>query len=88
MIAIQEANANLSASWKGRDMYRIAQGGKRGHRVIELWISDVVVARDDEGAVRLDQKSFTLIDQMEGALLIRYSTVILCFDVLAAHAPT
>ena len=68
-------------------MFRICQGGRRGTRVVELWASDNYFAADKDEKFSLGRKSFTLIDQLEGAILVRYSNEILCFDVLVAHAP-
>ena len=87
LIGVQEANASIDSTWQGGGMFRICQGGRRGTRVVELWASDNFFASDNDEQMSLDRKSFTLIDQHEGAILVRYSHEIVCFDVLVAHAP-
>ena len=87
LIGVQEANASIDSTWQGGGMFRICQGGRRGTRVVELWASDNFFASDYDKKLSLDRKYLIVIDQHEGAILVRYSNEILCFDVLVTHAP-
>ena len=59
VIGIQEANANLSATWVNGSMLRVAQGGRRGTRVVELWISKLPIGKVD--GVDISPRSRTLL---------------------------
>ena len=73
VIGIQEANANLSATWANGSMLRAAQGGRRGTSVVELWISKPPIGKVDGVNISLQKQNLTCLAEDDGIVLVRYS---------------
>ena len=88
IIGVQEAAANDVGAYISHGFMRLAQGGRRNYKFLELWINTTLpYAVDGDSKFCISQNACTVIDDGDGVMIVRILADLFSLDVVVAHAP-
>ena len=87
-IGVQEATSSSVGTSEAQRIVRIAQGGKRGFKHLELWMNTrEPYATDGETKFLLSASHASTIFDGDGLMITRVCADLFVLDIVVAHAP-